>query len=467
MDPHRQAPCSLQWFFLFLWLCLLGSLYFLLHNNQEITPYLIPVWLVAGLGASWSVGRLADSRREGAQSVCLKLRRRRYPILPLLAILLIASFFRLYKVDQWPPGLWVDEAHTAANALVLGGAGMPWASPFQSTPLIMKGWVETSNLYLYLCRLHLAVGGVNYLSIKSFSYVYGILAVAGLYFFLCAAVGPRAAIFAAFLMAVGKWPVAISRWGWDCVFLTAAQLPAWYCLAKGWRTGRGKSFAFAGWWTGLALYSYASSLVLPAAHLLLLLALPFCGGRASSRVRRFRLVLLYLAGFVIAAFPFIIHASQDTDIFLVRIKGASAASGLSQTSEIFQTYSSNLVRHLLMFNVIGDPNVRHGISREPVMDKVTGVLFLVGVLTALLRIRRPLYLSLLLWLIVGLAVGYLSVPIESPQTYRTLLVAPAAFGLAGIGLRSLLQLIRRAFKGFHRAGLRRWLFDSLLFALAL
>ncbi|MFH0795113.1 MAG: hypothetical protein V2A74_13895, partial [bacterium] len=47
------------------------------------------------------------------------------------------------------------------------------------------------------------------------------------------------------------------------------------------------------------------------------------------------------------------------------------------------------------------------------------------------------------------------------------LVAPAAFGLAGIGLRSLLQLIRRAFKGFHRAGLRRWLFDSLLFALAL
>jgi hypothetical protein len=91
----------------------------------------------------------------------------------------------------------------------------------------------------------------------------------------------------------------------------------------------------------------------------------------------------------------------------------------------------NAKAHLQMFHVAGDRNPRHNLPGEPMLDPVTGALFLLGLGYSLWRWkdhRRGLLVS---WLLFALLGGILSVSGEAPQGYRTLGVVPAIAILAG------------------------------------
>src|SRR6266849_1612176 len=64
----------------------------------------------------------------------------------LLAVTALAAVFRLCMLDTVPPGLYLDEVLSAQHALAWRLAvHKAW---FEATPLLAKGGVETSNLYL-------------------------------------------------------------------------------------------------------------------------------------------------------------------------------------------------------------------------------------------------------------------------------------------------------------------------------
>ena len=64
----------------------------------------------------------------------------------LLAVVALAALFRLYKLDAVPPGLYLDEVLSAQHAL--GWRVSAHKAWFAATPLLVAGWVETSNGYL-------------------------------------------------------------------------------------------------------------------------------------------------------------------------------------------------------------------------------------------------------------------------------------------------------------------------------
>lgn len=78
----------------------------------------------------------------------------------------------------------------------------------------------------------------------------------------------------------------------------------------------------------------------------------------------------------------------------------------------------NIRKHFLMFNWHGDPNGRHNLPGAPMLDSITAALFVAGVAHSLRRILEPHYLLLLVWVLISLLGGILSLDFEAPQALR-------------------------------------------------
>jgi tetratricopeptide (TPR) repeat protein len=101
-----------------------------------------------------------------------------HPLLPnyfrgdwpaVLALVGIAAFFRLYRIDTQPASLWLDESLTGLIALEIieGGSARLWSM----TPLDAwrPDWVKTTNVYLYFVVAILKTFDLGYFGLKLIS----------------------------------------------------------------------------------------------------------------------------------------------------------------------------------------------------------------------------------------------------------------------------------------------------------
>ena len=107
--------------------------------------------------------------------------------------------------------------------------------------------------------------------------------------------------------------------------------------------------------------------------------------------------------------------------------------------------NESLEKHLLMFNRKGDPNPRHNLPDVPTLDFITGALFVLGFLFALTRWRNTTLFTLPVWALLMILPGVLSVPWESPQSLRSILVLPVVAVLAAYPLERLWSVGRGVF----------------------
>ena len=97
-----------------------------------------------------------------------------------------------------------------------------------------------------------------------------------------------------------------------------------------------------------------------------------------------------------------------------------------------------------MFNNEGDRNGRHNLPGEPMLDPVTGAFFVLGLVLAISRFRRPPEMLFVAVFLVGLAAAILSVDFEAPQAQRAIGAAVAVFFFAAdivFAIRWLLRLM--------------------------
>jgi hypothetical protein len=194
------------------------------------------------------------------------------------------------------------------------------------------------------------------------------------------------------------------------------------------------SFAVAGGIFGLALYGYiAARLALAAALTALLIDF------VARRDRQWAKALGSFAfGIGLVALPLATYWLANPDTFMVRVNELSIVDRVLAGD--FEVLLLSAKSHLLMFNVHGDLNARHNLPGVPMLDPWCGAFFVLGVVVAVARIRRPQALLLLSWMAFGLLGGILSGPMEAPQGYRTGMIAPACYLLAGLGLDAVLGI---------------------------
>lgn len=352
----------------------------------------------------------------------------------LLVILALATAARFWQLADIPFGLWRDEARHALVALRI------LAEP-DYRPVYEPG-ISLPGLYPLLIAGVFALFGESIASLRGLSAGAGIAAVAALWLVARQLWGPRVALVAATLAAVGSWRVSIDRLAFDTAPTTLCTLGAFAAFLAGVSAVHsGKrglpQFAAAGLCGGLAIYGYYPGRF----------ALPVLAGAALVLAFRERGAFLRRAwsGLVLVAalaaltlVPLGRYAIEQPDNFFKRTEQVFLlADRYTEGQTKLEAVERNLLRHVAMFNWEGDPNARHHAPRWPMLDPVTALCFAVGLALALAAALRFDFAALfaLGWLGALLAPSIVSV--DAPSAVRAQDAAPAAYAIAALGFVAL------------------------------
>ncbi len=332
--------------------------------------------------------------REGSQQVGKSHPLRRWEFLLLLAILLVAAFFRLYRLETAPPGLQHDEVFHGHDASVV----------LQGTHLIyFESNAGNEPLFVYLVAGTIALFGTNYLGIRLAAVLCGLATIIFTYLLARKAFGYRVALMAGAGLAVSFWPVFMSRVGLRAASLPPMAAAAAYFLWVGLRQPKiGRRwwvyFALAGVFLGGTLYTYPAGRMIPLIFLLFVFYLALFH-RSLLRERWKGVLLAFaLAALVVAPIGVYLWTHPQAD---VRLQQLSQPLGL-----LFQGDPRPVIRFTLdtlkMFTFRGDPVWRYNLAGRPVFEPIGGALFYLGLALALLRWRDARYAFLVLWLPLAL-----------------------------------------------------------------
>ena len=361
------------------------------------------------------------------------------PWLGLGGILLFGLALRLYNLDGLPAGLWFDEFDNLDQAKFIS-----------DEPSHIPLFVISTNLpsaFLLPIALVIEFAGVHITSGRLVAAAFGVAGIAVMFFMVRHMLGTLMGLVAAFLTAVMRWDLNWSRIGMHGITAPLfAALTAWLTY-RALRGGRLADFGLAGVAMGAGMWFYSAFRVFP-----LVIALILLHGLVSQRGRRRQLLLnigIMALFSVIVAAPLIQFAALEPDEFFRRTSTTLVFTD-APPGESVDAILGNLRKHLLMFHIEGDPNGRHNLPGEPMLDLVSGLLMLGGIVAACLRWRGAAFVILPLWALIMLIPGILTLPHEAPQSLRSITVLPAVTALITLAVSELWRLVRSVRMGAVR-----------------
>ena len=164
-----------------------------------------------------------------------------------------------------------------------------------------------------------------------------------------------------------------------------------------------------------------------------------------------RLLVIALGGALVVVGPLLLCYAQHPGELLARSQQVSIfASGWLEREQVITGRSvaslmlQQLWRAISAFNYSLDPTFWYHAS-IPLLDYVSGLLFVLGLVWTVGRYRRPSNGLLLIWFWIALGLGWI-VTENPPSSQRMTVIAPALALLVGLGLDWLVQIGLRAFR---------------------
>jgi 4-amino-4-deoxy-L-arabinose transferase-like glycosyltransferase len=348
-----------------------------------------------------------------------------------------AAFLRFYRIDALPAGLHYDEAAYAMLATDMLETGQP--------QIFFRAYAAREPLFVYLMAASVWCLGHTIFAVHIVPAVVSMGTVLFTYLFGRAAFGSRIALLGAGLTAVSYWQVHTGRLAFRSVTVPMMlALTAWLLwLAfqrKGWRW-----YGLAGLSAGLTFYTYIPSRFLPflvGGFLLVMLVF-----NRRWLVSHWPGMAVFGAVACLVFLPLGAHYLRYPEDLFVRFDQSSVftAGGANTLAALWDS----ALRTAGMFSFHGDWSFKYNLPGRPAFDFVTSALFYLGLVVAAVRVRRPEYAYVLVWLVVMLAPGVLT--LEAPHFMRVSGVGPAALILPGIGLITLVEGLGRRWHIFQRA----------------
>ncbi len=400
------------------------------YHTWQGTP--LP-WLVAlglMLAGAWlldAVGR-ASPRAATALTLWPDTQRNRWLEAGAFALIFaLAIFLRTYRIDSIPPGIYVDETNGGLDAVHIIEGRLE--SPFGT------GWNDTPTGYFYYMAAIFKLLGATWAGLKIASLIPAILTVPAVYLLGRLLFGPSAGLAAMLLMAVSRWHLSMSRWGWNETAPPLFQVLATFFLIRGLRDRRALDYALSGLLIGLSMYTYLSSRLAAATLVLYILYWLWsdpAGWRAALRRSWLGLAILLMAALVAVA-PIGVTYLKNRTSFNNRAWELSVFRDIREQNSV-KPLSDNVGDVLKFFHQTGDHQGQHNLPGEPMTDPITGLLFVLGLAYAILAWRDQRRGLLLLWLVLGMAGSFLGSRQESPEAYRSIIALPAVVLMAADAL---------------------------------
>jgi len=365
-------------------------------------------------------------------------------IIILILILVLAAFFRLWKINSIPPGLYPDEAINGNDALNHPGH------------IFYAQNNGREGLFINLIFLSFKIFGVKTSSIRITSAIMGILVILGLYLlvkelFYNSSRSSSIALFSSFFAATGFWAVNFSRIGFRGILTPLILVFSLYFLFKALKYGLKKpllsknvflNLLLGGIIFGLGFYGYTVFRL----AVLLLVAILFSWWylyKIKHLQKKFFIIFFCLSLVVfITGLPLGLYFVHHPSYFLSRAIGVSV---FSQPHPL-KTFSISFYKHLVMFNFRGDGNWRHNIAGSPELFWPVGLLFLLGIVLSIKYLYQSIknkiyysfitFTSLLSWFFIMLLPASLTFE-GIPHSLRAIGALPPVFIFTGLGLDTI------------------------------
>jgi 4-amino-4-deoxy-L-arabinose transferase-like glycosyltransferase len=383
-------------------------------------------------------------------------RSRWQTVAAVLLILAVAAIFRLWHIESIPPGLHGDEATNGMDALdVLAGRGSVY----------FPGNYGVEGLNAFFIAAFFRLLGISTLAIRLPSVVGGILTPLAVYWLgrelfrsdIRKGKLTVVPLLAALWLATAYWAVNYSRVGERASFTI---LFGACTFAAFWRGVNEKSenqpvsgskqgawtewiwFLLSGVFLGLSLYFYSISRFYPVLLGVFLLVQALVASRAKSESNDragssllgslfWRIVALYGAAAAVFA-PLGWYFLSHPGSFMQRAQGVAAFGNYAQPwARIGRSVIGNVAQFFLPG--FGETRRFYNLPGRAVMESVTAVLAILGLLICLRCWKRPPYLMLLLWWPIMLVPAFLAVD-RIPTAFRAMGVMPALYFFPAIAI---------------------------------
>lgn len=429
--PHiGDIPERRWWFAPALLLAVLAYRLTAVPGNERPTLALL-LWLVAiALGFFALSIPLTDNRLP------FVAHHSRTTLMTALVLGLTAVALRFINLSQQPFVLSGIEASLGLNAVEIINGQL--RHPFGTA------WLTNPTLPLYLTAVPIRLFGQTVWALRFLSPLVGGLTVAATYIIGQRLYGRAVGLTAAILLLGSHLHLHYSRLGLTNIWGPLLVLLALGLTAVAWERGPNAPgqrplWLAAGLVIGLNAYEFSSARLLPL-MLLALLAWALLAARPTLRAQGAHLLAALALALLVALPPMLFYRDHDT-IFGERaaalgildgqtdwLRQQANATGQSQAAIFRQQFW----RAALAFNGGEDLSPLYK-PNAPLLGFGTAILFSLGFLMALFRLRQGAYALLPVWLLVTILFAG-ALLIDPPQSHRLFIALPAVMLLAATAL---------------------------------
>jgi len=391
------------------------------------------------------------------------VKRKLLVALLVLALGGLAFFVRFWRLEEVPPGFYMDEASVGVEAWHIAtegkdSRGEPWPVVFRA----LEDWKHPIGIYAV--ALSERVLGPTRLAVRLPFAVMGTLTVLLLGLLVLELNGdPRAAVLATLVLAVTPWHVHYSR-VWEVTTLDFTAVLALWLYLRARRRKKAHAFIIAGGAFALVLYSYVASKLLVPGLLLVILVAELRERSAARRLEKrlqeeaakapkpivdlgldvppevpppvsTRNALLFLVALVVVALPMVVAQLRHWDEIQTRFRAVSVFREASPLLAMGRAYAAHLDPAFLF--VKGDANPRHGPPGWGLLLLATSPFVAIALLKSLARGELDDFL-LLGWLLVY-PLGACLTSEGIPHATRSFLAVPLFAILAARGVTAVMD----------------------------
>lgn len=312
----------------------------------------------------------------------------------LIAILLLATFFRFFLLGSIPPGLYPDVAMNGMDAIHANEAG--------DYKIFYPANNGREGLFINLDAFVFKIFGTGLWQIRFAGALTGVLTVLGIYFLGKELAGRNAGLFASFFAATSFWAVNFSRIGFRAVMVPLILVWGSYFLFRAFKVSQGSEpwqvksgyfyYILSGLIFGLGFHTYI-------AYKAVILLFPIIFGyKIFFEKGYFKNNLLKIGTFgivlALVAFPIFYYQQTHKDE-AARTGQVSVFNPAVNKGNLIKTLAITTSEGLGMYNFYGDPNARHNFKSLPVLNPLVGIAFLVGIYLSFKNLIAGFYGKLL------------------------------------------------------------------------
>ena len=352
-------------------------------------------------------------------------------------LLVVASFFRLYKLPTIPFGLNHDAAWEGSAALDMMRGNLEPYIPYAQEGSRGEGIIRISVVPFMLLL------GNDPVTIRLASIVFGIGLIIPLFFLVKNFFTKDLAFLTTFLVAISGWHITMSKTGWRAICVPFFATLCFYFLEKGFTTHKSRHFILSGIFFSIGtFYIYEAARILPILFVMWILY-------RSITIKSFLKIYkvqstLFATAFLITSLPMMVYALNHWENFKSRSDFLFIGHQIEKQRSLAPLWE-NIKTSAFLFNVRA--NGYDFFISEPLVDKPVSWFFPIGFFLSLFYIiqrKNHAHLFMMLWFLISLLPGTLSVP----NGNRAIGTIPSVYFFSALGIftvtKALSQTLPRA-----------------------